>query len=163
MKLLRFIVVLAVIGYAGWLAWPFLSPFLEGAAPEAAAARVGAEAQSGGELFGFLPVWVLWVGAIGLYLVAALMLGSGNSRAAVAYFLGFVADAALRLALDQQGGAEVSARSGGPTPMAAPEGLTGLPVEPVWLVLGTLFLLGVLVLVAGRRIRRKRTAGQLNF
>ena len=161
MKLLRFIVVLAVIAYAGWLAWPFLSPLLEGAAPDAAAARVGAEAQSGGDLFGFLPVWVLWAGAIVLYLVAALMLGSGNSRAAVAYFLGFIADAALRLALNQQGGAEVSARSGGP--MAAPEAVNGLPVDPIWLLLGALFLLGVLVVVASRRIRRKRTAGQLNF
>ncbi|MGZ9098639.1 MAG: hypothetical protein ACXW3O_02960 [Brevundimonas sp.] len=163
MKLLRFIVVLAVIGYAGWLAWPFVSPFLEGAAPDAAAARVGAEAQSGGELFGFLPVWVIWAGAIVLYLVAALMLGAGDARAAVAYFLGFIADAALRLALDQQGGADVSARSGGPTTMAAPEAVNGLPVEPVWLLLGGLFLLGILVVVASRRIRRKRTAGQLNF
>ncbi len=34
MKLLRFIVMLAVIGYAGWLAWPFISPFLEGAGPD---------------------------------------------------------------------------------------------------------------------------------
>ena len=49
MKLLRFIVVLAVIGYAGWLAWPFISPFLEGAGPDVAASRMGAEAESGGE------------------------------------------------------------------------------------------------------------------
>ena len=47
--------------------------------------------------------------------------------------------------------------------MAAPEGISGLPVDPVWLVLGALFLLGVLVAVASRRVRRKRTAGQLNF
>ena len=163
MKVLRIIVVLAVLGYAGWLAWPLLSPLLEGAAPDAAVARMEAEAQSGGELCGFLPIWVLWVGAVGLYLVAALMLGAGNSRAAVAYFLGFIADAALRLALNQQGGAEASARSGGPTTMAAPEAVSGLPVDPVWLLLGALFLLGVLVVVAGRRIRRRRTAGQLNF
>ena len=114
MKVLRIIVVLAVLGYAGWLAWPLLSPLLEGAAPDAAVARMEAEAQSGGELFGFLPIWVLWVGAVGLYLVAALMLGAGNSRAAVAYFLGFIADAALRLALNQQGGAEASGTSASP-------------------------------------------------
>ncbi len=161
MKLLRFIVVLAVIGYAGWLAWPFVSPFLEGAGPDAAASRMGAEAQSSGELFGFLPAWTLWVGAVGLYLVAALMLGSGNPKAAVAYFLGFIADAVLRLAL-QQGGGD-AARSAGPTTMAAPEAMGGLPVDPLWLVLGALFLLGVLVAVAGRRIRHKREAGQLNF
>ncbi len=162
MKLLRFIVVLAVIGYAGWLAWPFISPFLEGAGPDVAASRMGAEAQSGGDLFGFLPAWTLWVGAVALYLVAALMLGSGNPKAAVAYFLGFIADAVLRLAL-QQGGGDVAARSAGPTTMAAPDSMGGLPVDPVWLVLGAVFLLGVLVVVAGRRIRRKREAGQLNF
>lgn len=163
MKLLRFIVMLAVIGYAGWLAWPFISPLLEGAGPDAAASRMSAEAQSGGELFGFLPIWTLWVGAVGLYLVAALMLGSGNSRAAIAYFLGFIADAVLRLALAQPGGAEVAARSSGPTAMATPEAMSGLPVEPVWLVLGALFVLGVFVIIAGRRIRRKRTPGELNF
>lgn len=163
MKLLRFIVVLAVIGYAGWLAWPLLSPLLEGAAPDAAVVRMEAEAQSGGELFGFLPVWVLWVGAIGLYLAAALLLGAGNGRAAAAYFLGFIADAALRLALDQQGGSDVSARTSGPTTMTAPEVASGLPFEPVWLLLGALFLLGLLVVVASRRSRRRRTAGQLDF
>lgn len=161
MKLLRFIVALAVVGYAGWLAWPFISPFLEGAGPDVAASRMGAEAQSGGELFGFLPAWTLWAGAVGLYLVAALMLGAGNPKAAVAYFLGFIADAVLRLAM-QQGGGD-AARSAGPTTMAAPEAMGGLPFDPLWLVLGGLFLLGVLVVVAGRRIRRKREAGQLNF
>ena len=155
MKLLRFIVVLAVVGYAGWLAWPFISPFLEGAGPDVAASRMGAEAESGGDLFGFLPAWTLWAGAVGLYLVAALMLGSGTPRAAVAYFLGFMADAALRLAL-QQGGGAATARSGEPTAMAAPEAMGSLPVDPVWLVLGAVFLLGVLVVIASRRMRRKR-------
>ncbi len=162
MKLLRFIVVLAVIGYAGWLAWPFISPFLEGAGAEVATSRMSAEAESGGELFGFLPAWTLWAGAVVLYLVAALLLGSGNPKAAVAYFLGFIADAVLRLAL-QQGGGDVAARSSGPSTMAAPDAMSSLPVEPVWLVLGAVFLLGLLVVVASRRIRRKREAGQLNF
>ncbi len=161
MKLLRLIVMLAVLGYAGWLAWPFVSPLIQGAAPDAALARAGAEASSGGELFGFLPVWTLWAGAVGLYVIAALMLGAGNAKAAAAYFLAFAADVVLRLAIDRQG--DAAARSGGPTTMAAPEALPGMPVEPVWLVLGALFLLGVLVAVASRRIRRKRTAGQLNF
>ncbi|MGV8928504.1 MAG: hypothetical protein ACOH1E_02025 [Brevundimonas sp.] len=163
MKLLRFIVVLAVIGYAGWLAWPFISPMLEGAGPDVAASRMGAEADAGGELFGFLPAWTLWAGAVALYLIAALMLGSGNPKAAVAYFFGFIADAVLRLALDQQGGGEVASRSAGPTPMAAPESMGGLPIDPVWLILGAVFLLGILVVIAGRRIRRRREAGQLNF
>lgn len=162
MKLLRLIVMLAVLGYAGWLAWPFISPLIQGAAPDAALARAGVEASSGGELFGFLPVWTLWAGAVVLYVIAALMLGAGNAKAAVAYFLAFAADVVLRLAIDRQGG-DAAARSGGPTTMAAPEALPGMPVEPVWLVLGALFLLGVLVAVASRRIRRKRTPGQLNF
>jgi hypothetical protein len=67
----------------------------------------------------------------------------------------------LRVAIDRQG--EVGARSGGPATMATPEAIQALPVEPVWIVLGALFLLGVLVMIASRRIRRKRTAGQLNF
>ena len=154
MKLLRFVVVLAVLAYAGWLAWPFLSPFFEGAGPETAAMRAGAEAQGGGELFGFLPAWTLWAAAIGLYLISALMLGSGNSRAAVAYFL------ALRLALDERGGE--AARSG-PATMSAPEAAASLPMDPIWLTLGVLLVLGVLVVIAGRRIRRARTPGQFAY
>ena len=85
-----------------------------------------------------------------------------GQQAAVAYFLGFIADAVLRLALQQDGG-DASARSSGPTTMAAPEAVGGLPVDPVWLVLGAVFLLGVLVIVASRRLRRQRAAGELNF
>ena len=157
MKLLRFVVVIAVLAYAGWLAWPFLSPFIEGAAPETAALSAGA---GGGDLFGFLPVWTLWAAAIGLYVIAALMLGGGDSRASLAYFLGFLADAGLRLALDRQGGEAVAT---GPATMSAPEALSSVPVEPLWLLLGGLVLLGVLVMIAGRRIRRTRTPGQLAY
>ncbi len=160
MKLLRFVVVLAVLAYAGWLAWPFLSPFFEGAGPEAAAMRAGAEAQGGGELFGFLPAWALWAGAIGLYVISALMLGSGNSKSAIAYFLAFIADAALRLALAQQGG---DAARSGPATMSAPEAASSLPVDPLWLTLGGLVILGLLVVIAGRRIRRARTPGQFAY
>ena len=156
MKLLRFVVVVAVLAYAGWLAWPFLSPFINGAAPETAALSAG----SGGALFGFLPVWTLWVAAIGLYVIAALMLGGGDSRAALAYFLGFLADAGLRLALDRQGG---DAAASGPAAVTTPEALSSLPVEPLWLLLGGLVLLGVLVMIAGRRIRRPRTPGQFAY
>ena len=159
MKLLRFVVVLAVLGYAGWLAWPFLSPFIEGAAPGAATMRAGADAQGGGELFGFLPAWTLWAGAIGLYVISALMLGAGNPKSALAYFLAFIADAVFRLALDQQGG---DAARSGPATMAAPEA-SGLPVDPLWLTLGALVVLGVLVMIASRRIRRARTPGQFAY
>jgi hypothetical protein len=155
MKFLRFVLVLAVIGYAGWLAWPFIAPFLEGAAPEAAAMRAGAEASGGG-----VPTAALWIGAVVLYLIAALMLGAGNPRAAVAYFLGFIADAALRLALDRNdGGAgpstDIAARSAEAMPMT-----TG-GIDPTWIILGVLLVVGVLVVVASRRRRRRRTPGHL--
>ena len=155
MKLLRFILVLVVIAYAGWLIWPVVSPFLEGASPEAASMRAGAEAGSEG-----MPTAVLWIAAAVLYLVAALMLGSGNPKAAVAYFLGFIADAALRLALDSgSGGGEIAARSA----EAMGPATSGLGIDPTWLILGALLVLGGLVVVASRRRRRQRTAGQLTI
>jgi len=160
MKLFRFAVVLAVLAYAGWLAWPFVSPFIEGAAPEAAALRAGAEAQGGGQLFGFLPGWTLWGAAIGLYVISALMLGAGNARAFVAHCLAFLADAALRLALDSQGG---QAAGSGPAAVLAREAASSLPMDPVWLTLGALVALGGLVMIAGRRIRRARTPGQFAY
>lgn len=153
MKILRLLLVLVVLGYAGWLVWPVLAPFLEGASPDIAATRAGAEAASDG-----LPVALLWLGAAALYLIAALLLGAGNPRAAVAYFLGFVADAVLRLAIDRGGSGgppDISARSADATMMAAPG------VDPTWIILGALVLVGILVVVASRRIRRSRTPGQL--
>lgn len=156
MKILRFVLVLAVIGYAGWLAWPFLAPFFEGAAPDAAAMRAGAEAEMGGGL----PVAVLWIGAVALYLIAALLLGSGNPRAAFAYFLGFIADAVLRLAIDRgsSGNNEIAARSAEAAPMAASAG-----IDPTWLILGVLLVVGLLIFVVSRRRRVARTPGQLSF
>ena len=156
MKILRFVLVLAVLAYAGWLAWPFIAPFLEGASPDAAAMRAGAEAEMGGGL----PVAVLWIGAVGLYLIAAALLGSGNPRAAIAYFLGFIADAVLRLAIDRGGAGkgEIAARSAEAAPMAASAG-----VDPTWLILGALLVLGLLILLVARRRRKTRTPGQLAF
>ena len=155
MKLLRFILVLVVIAYAGWLVWPIVSPFLDGASPGAASMRAGAEASTGG-----LPTGVLWIAAAALYLIAALLLGSGNPRAAIAYFLGFIADAALRLALDSgSGGGEIAARSA----EAMAPATSGLGIDPTWLVLGALLVVGVLVVLASRRRRRGRTPGQLTI
>lgn len=159
MKFARILIAVVILAYAGWLAWPLLSPIIGGATPDMGAMRAEADALTGGDLFGFIPGWALWAGAIVLYLIAALMLGSGNTKASVAYFLGFIADAVLRLAMDS-GGPDASARSVGPTTMAAD---SGLPVDPVWLVLGGLFLLGVLVVVLARRQRKRRVAGQLAF
>lgn len=161
MKLLRFVLMLVVLAYAGWLAWPFISPFLEGASPEAASARAGAAVMvdSGGGM----TQAALWIGAVVLYLIAALMLGSGNTRAAVAYFLGFIADAVLRLALsggspfggqNSGGGGNIVARSTELSP-------SGIGVDPTWFVLGALVVIGILIMVASQRRRRTRTAGQL--
>lgn len=157
MKILRFVLVLAVIAYAGWLAWPFLAPFFEGASPDAAAMRAGAEAEMGGGL----PVAVLWIGAVGLYLIAAMLLGSGNPRAAIAYFLGFIADAVLRLAIDRGGAGkgDIAARS----TELAPSAVTGAGVDPTWLILGVLLAMGLLIFVVSRRRRSTRTPGQLSF
>jgi len=159
MKFARILIAVVILAYAGWLAWPFLQPLIDGANPDMGAMRAEADALTGGALFGFIPGWALWAGAIVLYLIAALMLGSGNTKASVAYFLGFIADAVLRLAMDS-GGPDASARSAGPSTMAAD---SGLPVDPVWLVLGGLFLLGVLVVILARRQRKRRVAGQLAF
>lgn len=149
MKILRFLLVLAVIGYVGWLVWPVVRPMLQGG--------VSSFAAGGFDLTS--PQTLLWVGAIALYLIAALMLGSGNPRAAVAYFLGFIADAVLRLALDSGGGGDAAAeRSIEATTMAAP---AASGVDPTWIVLGVLLVLGVLVVVVSRRRRRARVPGQL--
>lgn len=165
MKILRFVLVLAVIAYAGWLAWPFLSPFLEGAPLDVATARAGAMIETGGGI----PQAALWVGAVLLYVVAAVLLGSGNPKAAVAYFLGFLADAALRLAIDRSGGsqnASIAADSyaaGGEMAQRSAQAVApaGLPVDPTWLILGVLLVVGVLVVAFTRRRSRSRVPGQL--
>ena len=154
MKGLRFLLVLAVIGYVGWLAWPILGPMVQGGV---------SDFTDGG--FDLTSVQtLLWVGAIALYLVAAVMLGSGNPKAAVAYFLGFIADAVLRLALDSRGGGadapadSMAERSIEATTMAAP---AAGGIDPTWIVLGVLLLIGVLVLAVSRRRIRVRTPGHL--
>lgn len=164
MKILRIILVLAVLAYAGWLAWPILSIWLEGSTETAGPnARIAIESA---DLSG---AW-LWIVAAVLYVVAALMLGAGNPKAAIAYFLGFLADAALRLAIDRGGsdmssmdaapyadsmGADIAARS---AQAVAPAGLS---VDPTWLVLGVLLVVGVLIVAVSRRRARKRTPGHL--
>jgi len=163
MKILRTILVLAVIAYAGWLAWPFLSPFFEGAPPDAASMRSSAVIEGGGPSDS-----LLWIVAIVFYVIAALMLGAGKPMAAIAYFLGFLADAALRLAIDRHGegydistmsadgmGPDIAARS---AQAVAPAGLS---VDPTWLIIGVLLAVGVLVLLVARRKRPRRAAGQL--
>lgn len=162
MKILRFVLVLAVIGYAGWLAWPFLSPFFEGAPTTVATERASAVVETGGGI----PQAALWIGAVALYLVAAFMLGAGNPKAAVAYFLGFLADAVLRLAIDRSGGASIQADAsagGGEIARQSAEAVApiGLPVDPTWLVLGILLMVGLIIVAVSRRRRRHRSPGLL--
>ena len=166
MKLVRTLLVLAVIAYAGWLAWPFLTPFFEGAPFDVALERARGLIEAGGGLSGA----TLWVGAVLLYLIAAILLGAGNPRAAVAYFLGFLADAVLRLAIDRSGGggpAEASIQAdtyagGGDLARRSTEAMapTGLPLDPTWLVLGALLVVGLLVVAVSRRRTRRREPGQ---
>ncbi len=167
MKILRFVLVLAVIGYAGWLAWPFISPFFEGASSDVATERASAMVEAGGGV----PQAVFWIGAVVLYLVAAVLLGSGNPKAAVAYFLGFLADAALRLAIDRSsGGGPVSASiqadayaGGGEIAQRSAEAAApiGLPIDPTWLILGVLLIVGIIIVAISRGRRRRRAPGQL--
>jgi hypothetical protein len=167
MKILRFVLVLVVVGYAGWLAWPFISPFFEGAEPTVATERASAMVEAGGGI----PQAVFWIGAVVLYLIAAFMLGSGNPRAAVAYFLGFLADAALRLAIDRSSGGRPASASiqadtyagGGEIAQRSAEAVApaGLPVDPTWLILGVLLVVGIAIVVLTRRRARRRTPGHL--
>jgi hypothetical protein len=161
MKLLRIVLVLIVVAYAGWLAWPFLAPIvgpLVGlGGPEAARAGSAATLDFGGGL----PVTALLLGAVGLYLISALMLGAGSPKAVIAYFLGFLADAALRLALapgSESVSADIAARSAQVAPMSAVGG-----VDLQWIVLGVLVVIGLLVLLASRRQRRARKPGHLAY
>ena len=166
MKILRFVLVLVVIGYAAWLAWPFVSPFFEGAAPDVATERASAMVESGGGI----PQAALWIGAAALYLIAAVMLGAGNPKAAVAYFLGFLADAVLRLAIDRSGNGPSSASirvdagaGGGEIAQRSAEAVApmGLAVDPTWLILGVLLVVGFVIAAVSRRRRRHRQTAHL--
>jgi hypothetical protein len=165
MKIVRILLVLAVLAYAGWLAWPFLAPFFEGAPFDVALERARGMIEAGGGL----SEAALWVGAVLLYLIAAVLLGAGNPRAAVAYFLGFIADAVLRLAIDRgrAGPAEASiqadAYAGGELSQRSAEAIApaGLPVDPTWLILGVLLLIGLAIVAVSRRRGRRRVSGQL--
>jgi hypothetical protein len=153
MKILRFILALAVVGYAGWLAWPFVSPFFEGAAPAVATERASAMVGAGGGI----PQMAFWIGAVVLYLVAAVMLGAGNPRAAIAYFLGFLADAALRLAIDRSSGGAAAGAGEFARRSAEAVGPAGPAVDPTWLVLGGLLAVGLIIAALSRRRPRRRT------
>lgn len=151
MKLLRILLALGVGAYAIWLGWPVIQALIDGG--PAAMTETALDMLSG-------PFPLLLIAAAGLYLAASLLLGAGKPSAVIAYFLGFLADAVLRLALDSRGEASPNARSAEITTMAAPE-TSGLPVDPVWLILAALLAVGFLVAAVARRRRARRTAGHL--
>ncbi|KPF83014.1 hypothetical protein IP78_03035 [Brevundimonas sp. AAP58] len=165
MTFVRYLLVAAVIAYAGWLAWPFLTPFFEGAPVDVALERARGMIEAGGGLSSA----ALWVGAVLLYLIAAVMLSAGNPRAAIAYFLGFIADAVLRLAIDRgrAGPTEASIQAdsygGGELAQRSAEAVApaGLPVDPTWLILGVLLVIGLIIVALSRRRGRRRVPGQL--
>lgn len=158
MKLPRAILSLIILAYAGWLAWPLVAPWLEplmgGASPDMAAMRggVGIAFEGPG-----LPGAALWIGAVFLYVVSALMLGAGNPKAALAYFLAFLADAAIKLALDGGGDAARSSRTSAFGAETAP----AFGPDQSWLTLCGLFVVGLLVWSVARRRRTRRAPGHL--
>jgi hypothetical protein len=129
-RLGRSLVVVLVIVYAGWIAWPVLSNWLlpdygpqaptyrmdnsdytgrsglpvDVYAPEAPIESIQGENALNAVASGDVPVFVLWGAVIGLYLVAAFLHANGNLRATAAYTLGFIADLALTFMDRGEGG-----------------------------------------------------------
>jgi len=115
MKALRTVLVIAILAYAGWIAIPgvqtlvsqYMAPAAAGPppSPEAAVedlapvaeAAPQAEATATAVAEGDAPRIGLWMAAVGLYLVAALLFAGNNARAFVAYMLAFGADVVLML------------------------------------------------------------------
>ena len=115
MKALRTIVVIALLGYVAWIAIPgvqtFVSQYMAPAEagppppPEAAVedlapaveAAPQAEATATAVAEGNAPKISLWMVAVGFYLVAAMLLANGNTRAFIAYLIGFAADVVLMM------------------------------------------------------------------
>ncbi|MFN4288179.1 MAG: hypothetical protein ACK4E3_06760 [Brevundimonas sp.] len=158
MKLLRFVVLIVLLAYAGWLAWPLVSPFFEGSGLEESLSRAGASAVLAAEGNGVRIA--LWSAAIILYLISAGLLGAGNPRAVAAYALGFAADAVLRLALSARA-AGGSAASDELVPYSVERSAQSAGIDPQWMILGALILLGILIFAVSRARRRRRVPGQL--
>jgi hypothetical protein len=122
MKLLRGLIVIIVIIYAGWIAFPVVKAYLT---PQDSSQNVPSMARDSGDYSGGFdspmpgdearpvtdsiqgdtavtaiethntPVIWLWGGVIIMYLLAAFLHANGNLRAAAAYGLAFLADLAL--------------------------------------------------------------------
>lgn len=115
MKMLRTIVVVAILAYVAWIAIPgvqtfvtsYIAPPGAGAPPPpemaaqdlapAVEAAPQAEATASGVAEGNIPKIGLWAAAVGLYLVAALLFAGNNPRAFLAYLFAFGADVVLMM------------------------------------------------------------------
>lgn len=115
MKTLRWIIAIALIAYAAWIALPAVQTFVTSymappafgppPPPEAAAAELApvveaapqAEATASAVAEGNVPKISLWAIAVGLYLVAALLFAGNNPRAFLAYLFAFGADVVLMM------------------------------------------------------------------
>ena len=164
MKALRTLIIVAILGYVAWIALPgvqtffnqYLAPAEAGPPPppEAAADELApvveaapqADATATAVAEGSAPKIGLWAAAIGFYLLSAWLLGNGNARAFIAYALGFAADGILMML--SRPDMTVMARS---TVEAAMPDLK-------WIVLGSLAVVGVLILAiagGGGRARQR--------
>ena len=119
-QLLKWIVVVVVVLYAAWIAWPvvktYLTPSGAGNVPMMAqddtdyvGANAPMDADSGTPVMDSIqgdtavaavathntPVIVLWSAVVALYLLAAFLHANGNLQATGAYVLGFIADVVL--------------------------------------------------------------------
>jgi hypothetical protein len=113
MKALRIAIVVALLAYVAWIAVPgvqtfftqYLAPAEAGLPPPAEEAvddlapvieaAPQSETTATAVAQGDAPKIGLWGAAIVLYLVAAILFANGNTRAFLAYMLGFAADAVL--------------------------------------------------------------------
>lgn len=114
MKALRTVLVVAILVYAGWIAIPgvqtlftqYLAPAEAGPPPPeqavedlapAVEAAPQSETTATAVAEGDAPRIGLWVAAVGLYLVAAVLFANGNTRAFLAYMLAFASDVVLMM------------------------------------------------------------------
>lgn len=134
MKYLRWFIFVAVLAYVGWIVYPVAKGLMF---PEYASAPVPSMAQDDispraghsvppiyyeapepnqsiqGQtalwaiMTDNIPVIALWVGVVLLYLIAAFLQANGSWRAAIAYFIGFVADVILTYVTKGQAGSGI--------------------------------------------------------
>lgn len=145
---LRLLLAVAVLAYAAWLAQPLTAPFLGGQPVADSLAQARTVAEGSGS-----PQAGLWLGAIALYIIGAVLIAIGHTQAAGAYFMGFVSETLLRLTLDQVGpggAADIATRA---AEAVAP---VGMVVDPAPIMLAGLVIVGLLVLATGLWGRRHR-------